>query len=81
MRLYRVYCGLLLGVYIGYVMKVAYVSEWGHQTAPVVVVGVLVVGMTVWVFVWFPRTLRNRRWQKMYWTNEEYTSENADIDV
>ena len=80
-RLYRVYCGLLLGVYIGYVMKVSYVHDWSHQTAPVIVVGVVVAVMTVWVYFYFPRTLRDKRWSKLYWTNEEFTSENADIDV
>ena len=80
-RLYRVYCGLLLGVYIGYIMKVSYVNDWSHQTAPVIVVGLLVTVMTVWVYFYFPRTLRDKRWQKFYWTNEEFTSEHAEIDV
>ena len=80
-RLYRVYCGLLLGVYIGYIMKVQYVGDWSHQTAPVIVVGVVIVTITLWIFFYFPRTLRDKRWQKVYWTNEEFTSENAEIDV
>ena len=80
-RMYRVYCGLLLGVYIGYVMKVQYVDDWRHQTAPVIAVGVLVALLTLFVYFAFPRTLRDRRWQKWYWTDEEFTSEHAEIDV
>jgi hypothetical protein len=70
-----------MGVYIGWIMKVQYVDDWHTQVYPIAVCGGLMVGLTVWVYHFFPITRRQRAWQKWYWTDERFHSLEADVDV
>jgi uncharacterized membrane protein len=71
-RLQRVYMGLLLGVYAGWIMKVQYVDEWDPQVYPVVIVGFMLAVVFVWTFWLFPITRTMTRFQPLYWTHRRY---------
>jgi uncharacterized membrane protein len=80
-RLYRVYWGLLAGVYLGWVMKVEYVNEWEEQRLSIFAVGTLMVACTVWIYCCFYPSLKSERWQRWYWTDSVFLSMHSDIDV
>ena len=80
-RLYRVYWGLLAGVYLGWIMKVDYVNEWEEQRLSILAVGTLMLLCTVWIYCAFYPSLKSERWQRWYWTDSVFLSMHTDIDV
>ena len=80
-RLQRVYLGLLMGVYVGYLVKVSEISAWSAQLWSIVGFGILLGLVLLWLFFVFPLVRLRPRFRSWFWTDERFHSQDEDADV
>lgn len=82
-RAHRVYWGLLIGVFLGWVMKVSMLERWDTNVIPASVIGGVMALCSIYVYWLFPITqkLTSPFWQRLYWASPDYFSSKSDVDV
>lgn len=80
-RMYRVYWGLFLGIYLGWIFKEQSLNELteSNYKAATLAIGLVMLVLSVLIYAIFPRAVHWAPCKRLFWNSHSYSHSNADI--